>query len=116
MFPLRDGARLQEELPDLWRERVHLIDDSMSEGGHALAELIQPDVGVDDGLQVRESLPVVFGARWGAAGANDVEEHLGSVLIAQAPMWSVLSFTSVALASTVASRPRKQRCGIRLGI
>ena len=34
LFPQRSEARLQEELPELWWERVRLIDDSRLEGCH----------------------------------------------------------------------------------
>ena len=43
---------MQEELPELYRERVRLVDDSPPEGCHAFSELLPLDVGVDDGLQV----------------------------------------------------------------
>ena len=88
-FPPRGEERLREELPELRWERVRLVDDSLSEACHASVKLLPPDAGEDGELQVRESLPVVSGARWGAAGADDVEEHLGRVLIVQAPRGSV---------------------------
>ena len=58
-FPECGEAPLREELPDLYRERVRLADDSPPQGCHAFSELLPPDVGVDDGLQVGKSLTIV---------------------------------------------------------
>ena len=47
------------------------------------------DVGVDDELQVRESLAVVTEIRWGTARAGDSKEYLGGVPIVWAPTESM---------------------------
>lgn len=81
----RGVARLQEELPELRRERIGFVNDLPPEGCPAPAELLPLDVGAGDGLQVRESLTVVSGAREGAEGEDDVEEYLGGVFIVRTP-------------------------------
>lgn len=73
IFPPTRSGSTKEELPDLSRERVPLVVDSLPGGGHAAAELIPPSFGVDDGRQVRESFTVVSEPRQGYAGADDVE-------------------------------------------
>ena len=92
LFPQCGKARLQEEQPKLWRERVRLVDDPPPEGCHALSELLPPDVGVDDVFQVCKSLTVVSRASKGAAGADDIKEHLGGVLVIRAPWGSISIF------------------------
>ena len=89
LFPGRGEARLQEELPELWRERIRLVDDTSPEGWHAPSELLASDISVDYGLQVRKPLTVVSGVRWGVAEANGVEEHLIGVLVIRAPRGSI---------------------------
>ena len=61
LFPQCGEARLQEELAELWRERARLVDDCPLEGCHSPSELLLPDVGADDELQVSKSLTVVSG-------------------------------------------------------
>ena len=76
-FPQYGEAQLQEELPELWRERVWLVDDCGLEGCHASVELLPHDISVNDRRQVRESLAVGSGAQQGSAGANDIENIPG---------------------------------------
>ena len=53
MPPSREG-RLQEELSELRRGHICLVDDSPPQGCQASAEVLLPDVGVDDGQAMRE--------------------------------------------------------------
>lgn len=63
LLPRRGEAKLQEELPELRRERVLLVDDFPPNCCHALEQLLPPDVGVDGGLGVRDSLTTISSAR-----------------------------------------------------
>ena len=56
LFSQCGETRLQEKLPKLRGERVRFVDESPPEGCYAPSELLPSDVGMDDGLQVCESL------------------------------------------------------------
>lgn len=51
---------------------------------YAPIKFLPSDVGVDDALEVRESFISISGGRQSAEGADDVEEHLGNVLLVRA--------------------------------
>ena len=62
---------------------------------------------MDAGLEVREAFTIVSGARLCAAGADNVEEHLGGVLIVRMPWGDTPCRTSVALSGIAAAATAK---------
>lgn len=111
--PLQDdGAKRQNEPPEIRREHVRIVDSSPPERYLTLAMHVSPNIGVGDELKVREALTFVLRTRKSAAGADIVEQHLGGVLVVRARSFpSCDSVELVSIAATAKETAVYHSCG-----